>query len=271
MRQTTISGASAFFKQSLKLMRILLLVVGVAATAFVAHRHFLTLRTLPKIKLAPQLLALPLSLRELTLPGMRWVEVEASAAPSSAPATTYRDTLESPQTLILQFRPGAQPASPRPARYRGILYNAVHRSPARVADPLIQELQSANIKPQPRFAVLMVGESPWLIWKAVFKELGVLLSALVIVVFLLAKAAREVANSPPREQQRIVWLQAAVISAAVASIAWAIYSSFHTRPVLPIGTVLGLGLCAALSLAGQKMGKRRKNIERSATCLSVEA
>jgi hypothetical protein len=257
MRQLTVPGTSAFFEQSLKVTRILLLAVGVAASAFVAYRHFLTLRTLPKIKFSPQQLALPLSLRELTMPGMRWVEVEVSAVPSSAPSARYRDTLESPQTLILQFGPGAQRASPRPVKYRGILYNAVHRSAARVVDPLIQELRSANIRPQPRFAVLMVDESPWLIWKAVLKELGVLLSTLVIVVFLLAKAVREVANSPARRQQPIAWLQAVAISASVASIAWAIYSSFHSRPVLPIGTILGLGLCAVLTLASQNLGEER--------------
>jgi len=258
MRRATIEG-KAFFTQGLKLVRLLLLAVGVAASSFVAYRHFLTLRKLPGIKLAPQQLALPLSLRELTLPGMRWVEVEASAAPSLGQSTAYQDTLESPQTLILQFKPGAQPDSARPTRYRGILYGAIRRSPVgRNADPLIQELKAANIQPQPRFAVLMVGESPWLIWRAIAKELGVLLSALVIVVFILSKAVREISNAPARDQRRIVWLKAGVIPATVASIAWVIYSSFHTRPVLPIGTICGFGLCAALSIASQKWGNAVK-------------
>ncbi len=248
------------------------LLVGIAASAWVGHRHYLALRGLPKIELSPRSLPLPLTLSELAAAGMRWVEVEATpSGTSSGENNKYREAMESPGSLILQLKRTAlaqDNASPGKAqKYRGILYTALTRyRPDGIPDPLIRELNAAGIRPAPRFAVLLVDESPWLIWKAVLKELGVLLSALLIIALFLIQGIR-VFRGPVRRQihsavsKQIHSATARFIPIAIAAsaVAWAIYFSLRTRPVLPIVSILGFGFYAGLRLILESGGKQRRN------------
>src|SRR5262249_27700481 len=159
----------------------------------------------------------PLSLHELTRPGMRWVEVEASAVES---AGRYRDTIESPRTLVLKFNPGLQPDSVR-RRYRGIFYSAINRSPV-VTDLLIQEMHASNIEPRPRFGVLMVDESPWVIRRAWAREIGVLLSLLLVVVLLGVRALSQLVIGRAFGLRPASWPNAFAVLVGLGSVAWAV-------------------------------------------------
>jgi hypothetical protein len=247
---------------------ILLLVLGLAATSFVTYRHFLVLKTLPKIKLSPQPLEAPLSLDDLSRPGFRWVQATVTPSVSSSKTARYRNTVESSGTLILQFKDGAaaadSPAISTPRSYRGILYTALNRSrPGAVSTPLIRDLNEIGISPGARFAVLLVDQSPLFLWKSVIKESIVLVSGMLIAILLLIHCRRAAIalragtrwDGPvhDRDQQRrapSIGRASRVLALAIPlfAIAWAIYSSLRTRPVLPVGTIVGFGISAGLAL-----------------------
>lgn len=239
-----------------QLIVLCLLTVGLTTTGFVTYRHFRILRTLPAIRFSPQPLKLPLSREELSLSGMRWVEVVAT--PAQGTSQTFRDTEESPGSLILHFPQTMILIEPtRPQRYRGVLYTAIDRSTSASTPPLIQALRDNQVFPRARFAVLMVDRSPWLLWKAVIKETGVLVSGFligVLLMVLLARVARPLRSNPVRPAwSRASWCM------VILAVGWAVNSGLLRRgPVLPVETIWGLGLGAALALiAVQRKGETK--------------
>lgn len=256
------------FKKTSQVGAILLLVLGLAATTFVSYRHLRVLRRLPKIQFAPRQLEAPLSPDELARPGARWVEVKTTpTANPSKPGVNYRNTVESPGTLILQLRDNAvvkdDSAARGPQSYRGILYTLDRSRPGAAPASLISNLDQSGISPSARFAVLQVDQSPWLIWKPIVKETLALASGMLIVILLLIQggqtvlallrtpAGSDVGRLDEQRRATSIGRAARVLVAAIAisAIAWGLYESLRTRPVLPVGTIFGFGISAGLILA----------------------
>jgi hypothetical protein len=223
---------------------------------------------LPKIQFAPRQLEAPLSFDELARPGARWVEVKVTPTTNpSKPGVNYRNTVESPGTLILQLKDGVvvkdDAALRTPQNYRGILYTLNRSRPGAAPASLISNLDQSGISPAARFAVLQVDQSPWLIWKPIVKETVALASGPLIVILLLIQGRQTVLallRTPAGsgvgrldEQRRATSIGRAarmlVAAIAIFAIAWALYESLRTRPILPVGTIFGFGICAGLSLA----------------------
>src|SRR5260370_7349318 len=140
------------FQKTSQVGAILLLALGLAATTFVSYRHLRVLRRLPKIQLAPRQLEAPLSFDELARPGARWVEVKVTPTTNpSKPGVNYRNTVESPGTLILQLKDGVvvkdDAAVRTPQNYRGILYTLNPSRPGPAPASLITNLAPLRISP----------------------------------------------------------------------------------------------------------------------------
>lgn len=271
------------FKKTSQVGALLLLVLGLAATTFVSYRHLRVFRQLPKIQFAPRQLEAPLSLDELARPGARWVEVKVTPTTNpTKPGANYRNTVESPGTLILQLKDGAvvkdDAAARTPQNYRGILFTLDRSRRGAAAAPLISNLEESAISPAAGFAVLRVDQSPWLIWKLIVKETVALASGLLIVILLLIQgrqtvlallgtpAGSDVGRLDEQRRAPSIGRAARVLVAAIAisAIAWALYESLRTRPVLPVGTIFGFGISAGLSLARSVqrhlVGRRLKTV-----------
>src|SRR5262249_29570698 len=151
-----------------------------------------------------------------------------------------------PNVLVLQF-PKEQAVVSRRRAYRGVLYTLLdtYFPQDSSAPPLIRELEASGITPHVRFAVLMVDESPWRIWKPWLKEAGAVISGMLIMVLLLVQLIG-------RTRPLVGSWRVARWGAAGAAMAWAVYfSTMRKTPVLPIGTILAFGLAATLGLIGR--------------------
>src|SRR5262249_47568374 len=153
-----------------------ILAAGLLLTAFATYRHAKTFSRLPRISLEPEQLTLPLSPRDLVVRHTRWVELKASPAiPSLSEKSVYRNTVESPNSLLLRFK--RTPAASQKQTYRGVLVPVLNRTrPGVTPDPFMKEIIDSGIAPMARFAVLLVGESPWQVWLPRIKAIAAIAS-----------------------------------------------------------------------------------------------
>src|SRR5215472_7806781 len=108
--QDSFGGQVKYIRQAKHIRRLMLVVssllilLGLITTVYVSYRHYLFFKRLPTMRFTPERLTLPLKSDELSVAQMRWVEVEATVAPSSSLSPNkYQEALESEGTLVLQF------------------------------------------------------------------------------------------------------------------------------------------------------------------------
>jgi hypothetical protein len=256
----------------IKLVRLIfvsLLLVLFSVASYATYRHWRALPRLPKLSLRPERLPAPLPVADLLRIGIRWVEMEATPA-SGLPGkkTLYRNTVESPGTLILRFQAEPRVVVGRQS-HRGVLYTLQKEgTKLGLPDRLKRDLADSGITPAQRFSVLSVGDSPWPVLMPAVKERLAIASGLLISAFLLIHLLRAVASlfrpvsaagtpSYDAGPRRLVQLAAAL---AVCGLGWIVFRSLRSHPVLPLESLLLFGLSAAFGLVLTIRFRRHRDV-----------
>lgn len=229
-RYARLAGAVLFamLKQTALVVTLAFLII---VTIYVAVQHYGFLNRLPSVSWRPVALAAPLAEPDLEGDPVRWVEIEATAAPPRAgTASRYRDSVESPGALILQFQADPGPAGRR--RYRGILQTyGTRRARYRFPEALDQALTKEGITPGKKLAVLAVNRSPWPLIAPRLTEGLVVLGGICLALFLFVRLLL----SLKRLLQSITQRPWAPPAGGITNLAW---PNFCARCGQPMATVL---------------------------------